>query len=166
MVEPLYKVSSDYLHACDELLSIDNLPPEAIRDTIEGLQGAVKDKAVNVAAYIKNLEAESSIIKIAEDDMKLRRSSIDKKSDNLRKYLLFYLRECDISEITDHPYFAIKVRNSRKSVVIDDAEFVPDKFKAIDMIEKIDKLQIYKSLQSGEDVPGVHLEGNQTLLIK
>mgnify|MGYP001124589741 CR=1 FL=1 len=58
----LYELSDDYLQALDALTAQVELPPEAIADTLEGLTGAWDIKALNVARYVRNLEAEAAAI--------------------------------------------------------------------------------------------------------
>ena len=56
----LYDLTADYLEALDTLAEIEDLPPEVIADTLEGISGAWEDKALNVARYVRNLEAEAA----------------------------------------------------------------------------------------------------------
>ena len=68
----LYELSTDYLRALDALTAQEELPPEAIADTLDGLAGAWEDKALNVARYVRNLEAEADAIAQAKQRMEAR----------------------------------------------------------------------------------------------
>ena len=45
----LYELSAEYLDALEGLAEIEELPPDAIADTLEGLAGAWEDKALTLA---------------------------------------------------------------------------------------------------------------------
>ena len=62
----LYELSTEYLQALEALSELDDLPPEAIADTLAGLSGAWEDKALNVARFVRNLEAEATAIEEAK----------------------------------------------------------------------------------------------------
>ncbi len=165
-MQPLYKISADYLAAYDDLNALEGMPPEVIRDTLEGLLGGVEDKAVNVAAYIKNLEADAISIKLAEQSMSERREKIELKINNLRNYLLFYLQQCNIIKISSSAMFEIKVKSNPPSVVIENENEIPQEFKNIEVVEKVDKMAIKTAIKNGVIVPGAHIEQNKTLIIK
>ena len=60
----LYDISSEYLVALDAFTDPENdLPVEAVNDTLEGIEGGLKDKAINVVQYMRNLEATAAAIK-------------------------------------------------------------------------------------------------------
>jgi hypothetical protein len=44
----LYQIADDYLTALEVLAALDDLPPEAIADTLEGLSGTFQDQAANL----------------------------------------------------------------------------------------------------------------------
>ena len=63
----LYQLSQNYVQALDFLTDPDiELPMDVINDTLEGLSGELEDKAVNVAKFMRNLEALTEAIKAAE----------------------------------------------------------------------------------------------------
>jgi hypothetical protein len=46
----LYPIADDYLTALEALAELDDLPAEAIADTLEGLSGTFQDQSAHVAA--------------------------------------------------------------------------------------------------------------------
>ena len=63
----LYQLSHNYLQALDFLTDPElDLPVEAINDTLEALEGELEDKAINVAKFLRNMEATAEAIKAAE----------------------------------------------------------------------------------------------------
>ena len=64
----LYDLSTNYLQALDFLTDPEmDLPIEAVNDTLEALAGELEDKAINVAKFLRNMEAMAEAIKNAED---------------------------------------------------------------------------------------------------
>jgi hypothetical protein len=64
----LYKLADEFLAAANQLADLD-LPPEAIKDTLESLSGDLEVKAVNVAMFVRGLDATIDAMKTAEKDM-------------------------------------------------------------------------------------------------
>jgi len=165
-MNPLYKIANDYCAAYDDLLSIPELSQEIIADTMASLAGDLESKAINVAAFIKNMESEAEAIKKAESEMQKRRRSLENKTNNLKKYLIFNLNQCRIKEIKTSPYFLIKLKENPPSVVIDNENEIPKDFRKVEIIENIDKIAISKALKNGDLVPGAHLENKLSISIK
>lgn len=94
----LYELGSEY----QELLSlIDNgeIPEEAIADTLEALQGELRDKIDNVACVIKNLKAESDAIKAEAKNLTERAKAKEKRADYLKKYISATMQQFGIDKI-------------------------------------------------------------------
>ena len=94
----LYELGSEY----QEMLSlIDNgeIPEEAIADTLEALQGELRDKIDNVACVIKNLKAESEAIKAEAKSLTERSKAKEKRADWLKKYLSAIMQQSGIDKI-------------------------------------------------------------------
>ena len=68
-MDKLYEISGRYQAALDSLTDNPDIPEDAIRDTLEGLEGEFEEKAIAVAAAIKNLAAESAAIDKAIHDI-------------------------------------------------------------------------------------------------
>lgn len=84
----LHEISSRYLEAMNALTEPGaEVPDDVIADTMEALGGELEDKAVNVAKYIKNLEAEAEAIGKAVEGMGKRIKAINDKAERLRSYL-------------------------------------------------------------------------------
>ena len=74
----LYQLSGHYLAALDDLTDPElDIQMQTVNDTLEGLTGELEDKAVNVAKFMKNLEATATAIKNAEAAMAKRRKALE-----------------------------------------------------------------------------------------
>lgn len=160
----LYQIADQYQEALSVLLDAD-LPAEAIADTLEGLQGALEEKATNVAAFVRNLEASAEAIRAAEKQMAERRQMIERRAARVRQYLLDNMQRCQMPRI-ESPWFVLAVRQNPVAVVIDDPAELPPEL----MVEKVthspDKKAIKARIEAGETIPGAHLVAGQRLEIK
>lgn len=161
----LYQIADDYLTALDALAELDDLPPEAIADTLEGLAGTFQDKAANVAAYIRTLEAEAAAIAEARKAMEQRQSALERHAGRLRDYLKGQMERTGIPRVKN-PWIAVRVQPNPPSVVIEDETMLPDRFKQPVTTLKLLKSDIARALKAGEPVFGAHLQTTNRLIIQ
>ncbi|MCP3867750.1 MAG: siphovirus Gp157 family protein [Gammaproteobacteria bacterium] len=159
----LYQIADNYLLALDALADRDDLPAEVINDTMEGLQGAFEDKALNVARYIRNLEAEASAINEAKKRMEARARVTGNQAKRLKSYLRDELKRTGIK--IKAPDLALRIQNNPPSVVIDRVDQIPDTFKETETITRVLKAEVGRALKAGEVVAGAHLERTTRLVI-
>jgi hypothetical protein len=159
----LYELSDDYLRALEELFEIEDLPPEAIADTLEGLKGAWDDKALNVARYVRNLEAETAAIEEAKKRMEVRAKATANKAARLRDYLLGELERTGLKPKA--PDLALRLQNNPPSVVLDDETKIPDNFRRSQVVTTILKTEIAAAIKAGKEITGAHLVQTRRLVI-
>lgn len=181
----LYDISSEYLVALDAFTDPENdLPVEAVNDTLEGIEGGLKDKAINVVQYMRNLEASASAIKEAEAKMRQRRQFIEKRAAALKTYVHDSMAATGITKI-ECPYFKLAVQKNPASVEAD-ANKVPAKYTTVvvempgDEFERLQdqmhthtvkerkpvKTQIKADIESGTEVPGARVVNGTRLAIR
>jgi hypothetical protein len=162
----LYQIAAEYRAAADQLADLD-LPEDVVRDTLESISGDLETKAVNVASFVRNLEASAEQIKAAEQQMANRRKAIEKRAENVREYLLNNMVHAGISKI-ECPYFKLAVRENPPAVVINEPGLIPAAY----MTEPVapppapDKKLIAAAIKDGFEVPGAHLARGKRLDIK
>jgi len=160
----LYEISEKYLSALSALTDPESdIPSEVVSDTIEAVEGEFTEKAVNVAAFIRQMEAEADAIKEAETRMAARRRAIENRSEWLRGYLLAAMQSTGNRKISC-PWFVVSIRKGTGSVRIDDEAEIPGIYKVIE--ERIDRKLIRESLKAGELVPGASLVEGESLSIR
>lgn len=161
----LYELAEDYRQALENLTDPElDLPHEVIADTLEGLQGSVEDKAVNVAKFFKNLEATAEAIKQAEQRMSQRRKAIEHRAASMKDYLKTNMEACGITKI-ESPWFTLAIQKNPAAVEITDEDSLPDDFVEIVTTRKIDKTSIKQTIEAGADVPGAVLTRGTRLAI-
>lgn len=153
----LYVLSAEYREAAEKLADLE-LPPEVIADTLEGMSGDLEVKALNVAMFSRNLDVTAVAIKEAEKQMAARRKAIEKRSENLRTYLLTCMRLAGIKKISS-PQFDIARRTNPASVEIFESKMIPAQYmrQPEPPPPAPDKIAISRDLKAGIDVPGARL---------
>jgi hypothetical protein len=165
----LYELTAQY-RALEQLESSDDLPPEVIRDTLEGLEGQLQEKATNVALFIRNLESTADAIDEAADTMRERGARLRKRAQSLQDYLLFHMIGAGITKV-ESPYFELIVKKNPPTVVIDSESLIPAEYMT--QPEPLppppprpDKKAIAAAFKAGEEVPGCHVEQRERIEIK
>lgn len=163
-MKPLYEIANEYQQIFD---SMDNeeLISENILIKLDEVHEAMENKAIALASYIKNIEAEKKAINDAKKAMNEREERLNSKILSLQTYLQSNMERCGITDITKSPYFTIKLKKCRASVDDFDKEKIPDEYKRIKEIITIDKIKIYAELKNGVVIPGVRLVQNKRLEI-
>ena len=154
----LYEIT-EQLRELTALADEQDINPIAIHDTLELVKMDFRDKAINVAAFFQNIEAEVEAMKAAEKRIAVRRKAKENLVASLREYLKMNMEMAEIKKI-EHPEFSISLRKSAGSVVIDDESLIPDEFWRIK--REVDKTAI----KSAGDVPGTHIEQGFSLVIR
>jgi hypothetical protein len=165
----LYELVQQH-RSLEALESSDDLPPEVIRDTLEGLEGELREKAVSVAHFCRNLESTADAIDEAAEAMRMRGTRLRKRAQSLLDYLLFNMQAAGITKV-DSPYFTLQVKKNPPTVVIDSENLIPAKFMRTPAPlpppkPSPDKKAIADAIKVGEEVPGAHTETRERLEIK
>ena len=162
----LYQLTNEFQLIQNKLLESD-FDEQTIADTLEGASGDLEAKSVNVAMFIRNLEASAEAIKQAEKAMSDRRKSIENKAESIRKYLKDNMQRCGITKI-ESPYFALTIKKNPSIVVIDDAGAIPSELYVYPdaPVPYPDKKAISDQIKAGNVVNGAHLEQAERLEIK
>jgi hypothetical protein len=163
----LYQIADDYRLALDALAEQadrDEPLPEALFATLDALAGSFTDKAVNVAAYLRALDAEAAAIADVKKAMERRQTALEHQAERLRRYLKGEMERTGLTRV-QHPWLTVRVQANPPSVVIDDAARLPDGFKQAVTTVKLLKADLAQALKAGQSVAGAHLEQTTRLVI-
>ncbi len=161
----LYEIAATYLQALEALAEMEDLPQEAIADTLEGLAGTFEDKAVNVGAYIRTLEAEASSIEGACKSMERRQQSLKRHAGRLKEYLKRQMERTGLTKVKNH-YLLLRVQANPPGVTVEDEDRIPERYKHTEIAIKLLRSEIARALKAGEEVPGARLEQTTRLEIQ
>lgn len=149
------------------LETTEDVPPEVLRDTLEGLEGEFALKAEAVAMYVLNLEAAAEAKAALAKSIKARADQLSARAASLRAYLQFQLQATGHARI-ETDTLVLRLQNNPPSVVIDDEAVVPAEFKVQPPAPppRPDKKLISLAFKAGVEVPGCHPESGQSLRIE
>lgn len=161
----LYELAGSYR----ELLKLadEEVPEEAVRDTLEALEGEIQIKAENVIKFAQHLGALQVAIEEAAERMQKRAATIGRRVEALRAYVLTNMQATGISKI-ECPEFVLSVQKNPPSVVIDAEGQIPTQY----MVQpeppppRPDKKAIADAIKRGETVAGCHLQQTERLKVR
>lgn len=199
MSETLYDLTSDFKKLYDMFEEIGNFEPDwdengnpvdsddtiindvvelkekmlaAWFDTLDGIEEAFEDKAVNIAVIVKSLRAEAEQLKAEKLRLAKRQSQKEKAAERLEQYLLNSMQAIGREKI-DKPQAVIRVKKNPESTVVDnEGSFIEwaetngytDLLKYKDPDIKIKEVK--DLLKRNVKLPFVHLERKTKIDIK
>ncbi len=122
----LFEVADEYREVAAKLAD-SGMDDQTIADTLESMQGEFEAKAIAVASFARNIEAEAAAIDDAIKGMEARAISLKRRSESLRYYLHGSMNATGIKKVSC-PYFVIAIKANPERVVIDDEEILPPQF--------------------------------------
>ena len=143
-----------------EITDVDEF--EALKAEIDGLQMAREQKISNVACWIKNLNAEAEAIKTEKQNLAKRQQALERKSENLKKYLEYALH----GEKFEDARCKISYRRSEGIHFCEgfDGESLPDEFVKVEKKAKL--TEIKNAIKEGREIPGVSLVSKNNIQIR
>jgi hypothetical protein len=165
----LYKLASQHhqLEAIGTDEDLDEAALEAIRNTLEGLEGEIEIKAQSVAAHCLNLEAYAKAAKEASKQLAQRAQRIERRADALREYMRSQLEALGLTKI-DGPEFTVAIRKNPASVLIAPEADLGDEWMVFPEAPPPtpDKRKIGEALKAGKSIPGCSLSQTTRLDIR
>lgn len=164
----LYELTNDYL-ALMNAIDNDELPEEAIADTLEAITAGIEEKADSIACLLKNLDAECIAIKAEESRLAERRKAKEKSIERIKQYLSDSLQSAGIDKI-ETARNRITFRKS-ESVEVDEETFITwAQTHRDDLLTysapKVNKTEIKKALKDGAEIVGAALRIKNNMQIK
>lgn len=164
----LYEIAQDYL-ALMQAIENDEIPEEAIADTLEAITAEIEDKADNIACLLKNIDAEIVAIKAEETRLAERRKVKEKSAERIKQYLSDVLQGAAIDKV-ETARNRISFRKS-EAVELDEGAFVAWAMENNNDLltysaPKANKTEIKKALKGGQAVEGARLVIKQNIQIK
>lgn len=162
----LYHLVGERLALQNKLEALD-FNTDTILDTLEGDSLAIQNKIEAYAYIITNMEALPNAIKDEEKRLADRRKAVEKRIENIKKWLLLNMQHAGITKI-ESPVFTVALQNNPPSVQIDDETLIPQDYfnQPVTPPPVVDKELIKKAINDGFEVAGARLEVKQRLVIK
>lgn len=157
----LYEIANDYA----KLMSED-MDPEMIADTLEGMEGEFEDKLEQMLALVKNETAYAAALKAEAKNLTERAKATENRVNSIKQYIIKSMQTMEKASCTAGVH-KLTVRKPVPSVFIEDIEALPMDFKEYKTELVADKNLIKEKLKLGEEIPGALLKlGKPSLMIK
>lgn len=159
----IYDLTNSYL---DLLALAENgeADPEAIRDTMEGIEGELEDKAENYAKVFTQMIADAEALKTEEERIHNRRTAIENNVKRMKDILQQMMEITGKTKFKTN-LFSFNIQNNPPSVEIAEDANIPEVF-LIEQEPKIDKKGILEALKAGKAVDGCSIKQGQSLRIR
>jgi seryl-tRNA synthetase len=160
----LYEISSEFQKVVDLIENCDEMSPELI-EQLNAVSDNDSAKVINVAAYIKNLEAESISMQIYLNNMRDRQDRVEKRIESLKEYLKYNMDLLKLNKV-ESPEFDVQLRANSYSLDLFDQASIPKEYFKVKETVSISKQDIIKDLKVGCEVPGARFVTTKSVLIK
>lgn len=162
----LFTLAGEYIEAAEKLAEMD-LPPDVVKDTLEGLKGTLEVKAENVAIIMRNFEATAEAGKVAMAQLSARVKLIEARAERLRSYLKEQMEATKITKI-ECAMFALSIKSNPGKLSITAPDLIPDEYKRMPDVPLPvpDANKIKEAIKAGGVVPGCAIEKSTRLEVK
>lgn len=162
----LYELTEDYMNLL-ELAEDPDIDEQAFADTLEGIEGALEDKAEGYAKVIRTLEGDAAACDAESKRLRNKKQTIENNIKRMKAALQCAMQITGKTKFKTS-LFSFGIQKNPAAVVIDEEhlENIPDRF-LIPQDPQIDKRAIKEALKAGEDLEGLaHLEQTESLRIR
>lgn len=164
-------LASDYAKLQQLVETSDELTPEMIANTLEGIVGPLGDKLDAAFSCARNIEGMANTVDEEIKRLTDRKKSFENRVKSIRQYVLACLLASgqDKLKTVANTFTAAK---GRASVVIDNDDLIPDEWEGIELVNVKtsivpDKKAIMAAFDAGAVIPGAHIEiGERTLMVR
>ncbi len=162
----LYNLSASYRQLMERLYD-EELPEDAIIDTLDSIEGAIEDKADGYGKVIRMIEADIDGIKLEESRLYARRKSLERKKELLKGNLFDAMKTVGLAKIKT-ALFTVSIRKNggKRGLVLDcGVDKLPPEFQKVTIEANNEALR--KLLGDAEKCEYCHLaEQGESLSIK
>ena len=155
----LYELTDDYLTLL-EMAEDPDIDEQALKDTMEGIEGALEIKAEGYAKIIRMLEGDAAACDAESKRLRNKKQAIERNIDRMKKALQYAMETTGKTKFKT-PLFSFGIQKNPASVVIDHAGkyWIPQP-------PELDKKAIKAYIKENGDVDWAHLEQTESLRIR
>lgn len=145
----------------------DNETQLEVESKLESVQGQIRKKVDGIDHFMLELsrrehliEAEIEAIKTEQTRLRVRKKAVEGMKDYFNKTLLpMVVSELgDDNGVYETATARYKLYETYGPVIVTNPDEIPDAYKTVEMVEKVNKKEARKVLTRGELVPGFHSE--------
>lgn len=159
----LYELTDDYRNLL-EMAQNPDIDGQAIKDTLEAIQGDIEEKADGYAKVIKELSADTEKISAEIKRLTDRKNTIQNNIAYMKQSLTSAMTVTGNTKFrTD--LFSFNIQKNPPALVVDDEKAIPQEY-IIPQEPKVDKKAIIDFLKNGNKVPYAHIEQSEGVRIR
>lgn len=160
----LYEIPEEYRKVL-EGVQVDEETGEILgADALVEFAGDLNETIKNSALYLFELDSEAQQIDAQIKRLKARKDGMKRRADTLKNLMLDAMTSTGLKKVSD-PLVTVYLRKSTATIV-DNMELIPKDLLRVKVETSPDLVAISKTIKSGIEVPGAHLEERQNVNIK
>ena len=162
----LYELTEDYMNLL-ELAEDPDIDEQAFTDTLEGIDGALEDKAEGYAKVIRTLEGDAAACDAESKRLRNKKQTIENNIKRMKAALQYSMQATGKTKFKT-ALFSFGIQKNPAAVVMDEAyiENIPERF-LVRKDPEINRKAIKDAINAGEDIGGIaHLESTESLRIR
>lgn len=158
----LYELTNNYKQLLYLLEESDEV---SIKDTLDALGEAIEVKAENTAKVIKQLEADSDMLKNEIQRQQKRKRTIDNNISRLKTYLQESLESVGKDKIKGD-IFTVAIQNNPPKLIVEDESEIPKAYW-LEQPPKLDRRLLLQDLKGEhQDFKGARIVQERSLRIR
>ncbi len=156
----LYDLTGKYKQLMD---MEEDLDPTLFHDTLDSIDDAIEEKAVNYGRIIKMLNSDIKEIDVELKRLQKKKQSIENKSNIMKETLTQAMIDTGKQKIKSPLISVWMQRNPAKLIIPDEKQLQADYF----IVTRVpDTKQIAEDLKAGKEIVGAHLEQSEGIRIR
>lgn len=160
----LYEIPEEYRKVL-EGVQVDEETGEILgTDALVEFAGDLNETIKNTGLYLFELDSEAQQIDAQIKRLKARKDGMKRRADTLKNLMLDAMTSSGLKKVSD-PLVTVYLRKSTATIV-DEMELIPKDLLRVKVETSPDLVAISKTIKSGIEVPGAHLEERQNVNIK
>ncbi|MBO6258857.1 MAG: siphovirus Gp157 family protein [Succinivibrio sp.] len=160
----LYEIPDEYRKVL-EGVQVDEETGEILgTDALVEFAGDLNETIKNTGLYLFELDSEAQQIDAQIKRLKARKDDMKRRADTLKNLMLDAMTSTGLKKVSD-PLVTVYLRKSTATIV-DNMELIPKDLLRVKVEKSPDLVAISKTIKSGIEVPGAHLEERQNVNIK
>lgn len=160
----LYEIPEEYRKIL-EGVQVDEETGEILgTDALVEFAGDLNETIKNTGLYLFELDSEAQQIDAQIKRLKARKDGMKRRADTLKNLMLDAMTSSGLKKVSD-PLVTVYLRKSTATIV-DNMELIPKDLLRVKVETSPDLVAIGKTIKSGIEVPGAHLEERQNVNIK
>ena len=160
----LYEIPDEYRKVL-EGVQVDEETGEILgTDALVEFAGDLNETIKNTGLYLFELDSEAHQIDAQIKRLKARKDGMKRRAETLKNLMLDAMTSTGLTKVSD-PLVTVYLRKSTATIV-DNMELIPKDLLRVKVEKSPDLVAISKTIKSGIEVPGAHLEERQNVNIK